>query len=250
MSGAVASPRRTALVTGAARRIGAAISACLHAAGYNLIVHYRQSAEDAQALCRRLNSLRPDSAQALGLDLSQFDAFDGFIAQAAARWDGLDALVNNASLFFPTPFGQVPAAQWDALLDANLKAPFFLCQAAQPWLAQRRGSVVNIADIHAFHGLAGFSAYSISKAGLIALTHSLAKDMAPAVRVNAVAPGAILWPERPVDEAEQAQILARVPLQRCGQPEDIAKAVRYLVQEADYVTGQVLAVDGGRHLFN
>jgi pteridine reductase len=249
VSGA-APPQRTALVTGAARRIGAAISACLHQAGYNLIVHYRQSAEEAQALCRRLNGIRPDSAQALAMDLSRIEDFAGFIAQAASRWDGLDTLVNNASAFFPTPFGQVQTVQWDELLDANLKAPFFLCQAAQPWLAQRRGSIVNIVDTHAFHGLSGFSAYSISKAGLISLTQCLAKDMAPAVRVNAVAPGAILWPERPLDEGEKAGILAHIPLQRCGQPEDIAKAVLYLAQDADYVTGQVLAVDGGRHLFN
>lgn len=240
---------RSALITGAARRIGAAIAERLHGAGYNVVVHYCRSAHEARALCERLNGLRSDSAQALAMDLSQTDGLDDFVEQAAQRWGGLDVLVNNASVFFPTPFGQTQAAQWSELLDANLKAPFFLSQAALPWLAQRHGSIVNITDIHAQRGLAGFSVYSVSKAGLIALTHCLAKEMAPRVRVNAVAPGAILWPERPADESEQAEILARIPLQRAGHPDDIAKAVLYLVQDADYVTGQVLAVDGGRSVF-
>lgn len=152
--------------------------------------------------------------------------------------------------FYPTTVGQTSETEWDGLQDANLKAPYFLCQAALPWLRLRRGCIVNITDIHAMRGLPGYSAYSVSKAGLVALTQCLAKELAPELRVNAVAPGAILWPERPVGDDEKASILARVPLRRPGCPDDIAKAVLYLVRDADYVTGQVLAVDGGRSLFS
>ncbi|TAN49605.1 MAG: pteridine reductase [Methylococcaceae bacterium] len=239
---------RCVLITGAAKRIGAAIAACLHAAGYNLIVHCHHSASDALALAETCNITRPDSARVLQLDLAQTEALDDFIAQAVSFWGSLDVLVNNASAFYPTPLQHTTAAQWQALLDANLKAPFFLCQAAVPWLKRRRGNIVNITDIHAARGLPGYAAYSASKAGLVSLTHCLAKELAPEVRVNAVAPGAILWPERAMDEAEQAGILARIPLQRLGCPADIAKAVLFLAQDADYVTGQVLAVDGGRSL--
>lgn len=241
---------RNALVTGAARRIGAAIATRLHKAGYKVIVHYHQSACEALALCERLNAARPDSAHALTMDLSQVDGPSDLARQAANHWGGLDVLVNNASAFYPTTFGQTSEAQWDTLLDANLKAPFFLCQAACLYLQQRHGSIVNITDIHADRGLPGFAAYSVSKAGLVAMTHCLAKELAPEVRVNAVAPGAILWPERLVGDAEKTEILARVPLQRPGCPDDIAKAVLYLVRDAGYVTGQVLAVDGGRSLFS
>lgn len=242
--------QRCALITGAARRIGASIAEHLHAAGYNLIVHYQHSSTEALALCAKLNAIRSDSARALGVDLTQTAVLYDFIQQAAASWDGLDVLVNNASLFYPAPLQQTTPVQWQTLLDVNLKAPFFLCQAALPWLRQRRGNIVNITDMHAMRGLAGYAAYTASKAGLASLTQSLAKELAPAVRVNAVAPGAILWPERPVDATEQADILARIPLQRLGCAEDIAKAVLFLARDADYVTGQVLAVDGGRSLFN
>lgn len=241
---------RSALITGAARRIGAAIAERLHGAGYDIIVHYRRSASEALALCERLNAERPDSACTLPMDLARTDGLDDFVRRAAAFRGGLDVLVNNASAFYPTAIGQTSAAQWDELQDANLKAPFFLCQAALPWLRQRRGSIVNITDVHATRGLPGYAAYSVSKAGLVAMTHCLAKELAPEVRVNAVAPGAILWPERAASDGEKADILARVPLQRPGCPDDIAKAVLYLVRDADYVTGQVLAVDGGRSLFS
>lgn len=241
---------RSALVTGAARRVGAAIAESLHQAGCNLIIHHRHSADEAVALCDRLNCLRPDSARSLAFDLSQTSGLESFVRQAAECWGGLDVLVNNASVFYPTPFGRTSEAQWDDLHSANLKAPFFLSQAAFPWLRQNRGCIVNLTDIHATRGLPGYAAYSASKAGLVSLTHVLAKELAPEVRVNAVAPGAILWPERPVDEDEKAAILARVPLGRAGDPRDIAKAVLYLARDADYVTGQVLAVDGGRGLFS
>lgn len=241
---------RSALITGAARRIGSAIAERLHGAGYNIIAHCRRSVSDAQALCERLNAARSGSARVLAIDLAQADSLDDFVRRAAAFWGGLDVLVNNASAFYPTAIGQTSETQWDELQDANLKAPFFLSQAALPWLRQGCGCIVNIADIHAMRGLPGYTAYSVSKAGLVSLTHCLAKELAPEVRVNAVAPGAILWPERAVSDEEKAGILARVPLQRAGSPDDIAKAVLYLVRDADYVTGQVLAVDGGRSLFN
>ncbi|HLF95888.1 MAG TPA: pteridine reductase [Methylococcaceae bacterium] len=240
---------KVALITGAARRIGASIARRLHEAGYNVIVHYGHSADTAEALCNELNAARPASALCLQANLHQVDRLPDFAWRAASLWDGLDVLVNNASVFQATPFHDAGEAQWDELLGVNLKAPFFLCQAAAPFLHDRRGAIVNIADLYAERPLPGYAIYSIAKAGLVAMTRALAKELAPEVRVNAVAPGAILWPEQETDSARQAEILARVPLRRMGNPEDIARAVLFLARDADYVTGQTLSVDGGRGLF-
>ncbi|MEW6038772.1 MAG: pteridine reductase [Pseudomonadota bacterium] len=242
-------PGKVALITGAARRVGATIAGHLHDQGYRVIVHYHRSEADALRLCESLNRRRNDSATAIGADLLELKALGPLVETAARRWGRLDVLVNNASVFYPTPMGSVTGQQWDELLGSNLRAPFFLIQHAMPWLAAGRGCVVNLADIHADRPLKNHPAYSIAKAGLVALTKSLAKELAPAIRVNAVAPGAILWPEQGTDASTQVEILNRIPLGRPGDPLDIAKAVTYFLDQAPYVTGQVLAVDGGRSLF-
>lgn len=240
---------KVALITGAARRIGACIARRLHEAGYNVIVHYGHSADTAEALCNELNAARPASALCLQANLLQVDNLADFAWRAAAMWDGLDVLVNNASAFFPTPFHDASEAQWDELIGVNLKAPFFLCQAAAPFLHEKRGAIVNIADIYAERPRPGYAIYSIAKAGLVAMTRALARELAPEVRVNAVAPGAILWPEQETNSAGQAEILSRVALGRMGDPDDIARAALFLSRDANYMTGQVLSVDGGRTLF-
>ncbi|MDT4332244.1 pteridine reductase [Methylomonas sp. MED-D] len=237
---------KTVLITGAARRIGAACASSLHEAGWNVVLHYYRSEAAALELAGALNDVRPDSAFTVKADLAEADQ-RGNLIEFVADLGGVDALVNNASAFLPTPFGRVAESDWDDLMAANLKAPYFLCQSLAAGLRRRRGSIVNIADIHAETGLPGYSVYSIAKAGLVAMTRCLAKELAPEVRVNAVAPGAILWPEQTGSEAAQAEILQRVALGRRGDPDDIAGAVRYLLT-ADYVTGQVLTVDGGRGL--
>ncbi|MDD2768698.1 MAG: pteridine reductase [Methylococcus sp.] len=240
---------RVALVTGAAKRLGAAIATHLHGQGYRVVVHYRHSEADALRLCQSLNRCRNDSAAAFGADLLELEALGRLIDRAANRWGRLDALVNNASTFYPTPMGGVTGRQWDELLGSNLRAPFFLIQQAIPWLRAAEGSVVNMVDVHADRPLPEHAAYGIAKAGLVALTKALARELAPKVRVNAVAPGAILWPERDADPARRAEILSRIPLARPGEPSDIARAVVYLLDQAPYVTGQVITVDGGRSLF-
>ncbi|MGX2041509.1 pteridine reductase [Methylocaldum sp. MU1018] len=241
---------KTALVTGAARRIGAEIARRLHAAGYNVVLHHHRSAADAEALCDELNAVRGDSARLLRADLRETGGLSAVIRQAAECWGGLDVLVNNASGFYATPLGTVTEAQWDDLLGSNLKAPFFLAQAAIPFLRLRNGCIVNIGDIHADRPLKAYSVYSLAKAGLSAMTRALAKELAPDIRVNGVAPGAILWPEHDMDGAKQAEILDRIPMKRAGDASDIARAVLFLVEDAPYVTGQILAVDGGRSLFS
>ena len=244
------SEARVALITGAGRRLGAAITAALHDAGYHVVLHCRQSVDDAESLAEGLNAKRANSARVVQGDLRDVAALPGLVTSTFSFWGALDVLVNNASAFYPTPFQSATDAMWEDLLGTNLKAPFFLARAAAPYLARRGGTIVNISDIHAEHMLEGFSIYSISKAGLVALTKSLAKELAPSVRVNGVAPGAILWPETASNPEEERQILARVPLARTGCPSDIANAVAFLVDRAPYVTGQILAVDGGRTLFN
>jgi pteridine reductase len=240
---------RVALVTGASRRIGAEIVRGLHAAGYQVLLHYHRSEEAARQLAGALNADRPDSVLALRADLDDTAALDELVRRAIDAWGHLDALVNNASTFYATPLGTVTESQWDALLGSNLKAPFFLCQAAAPHLASRQGAIVNLVDIYAERPLKGYPAYSIAKAGLAALTRSLAVELAPDVRVNGVAPGAILWPEQADGGQPQADILARIPLARSGSPGDIAGAVRFLLEGAPYITGQIIAVDGGRSVF-
>jgi pteridine reductase len=240
---------KVALVTGASRRIGAAIVRRLHAADFRVVLHYFRSAAEAEALAAELNQERPDSVRLLRTDLADTEALPAFIERAAGFWGRLDGLVNNASVFYPTPLGAVTVSQWDELTGSNLKAPFFLAQAVAGHLRQQRGAMVNIVDVYAERPLPGYPVYSIAKAGLAALTKALAVELAPDVRVNGVSPGAILWPEHGQDAAGQADILARVPLARSGAPGDIAEAVLFLMRDAPYVTGQILAVDGGRSLF-
>ncbi len=238
-----------ALITGAAQRVGAVIARHLHQHGMRVMIHYRNSARDAAALRDELLQQRPDSAAIIQADLLDTATLPALIEQSHARWGRLDALINNASSFYPTPLGAIGEQQWDDLLGTNLKAPLFLSQAAAPLLATQQGCIVNIADIHADRPLKGYPVYCIAKAGLVMLTKSLARELAPAVRVNAVAPGAILWPEHAA-AASREHILKRIALKRQGEPRDIAGAVRFLIAEAEYMTGQVLTVDGGRSLSN
>jgi len=243
-------PAPRALITGAARRIGACIARHLHQAGYDLILHYRHSATDAEQLAEELNAIRPGSCSSLQADLAEMAEVEQLAAEVQAT-GGLNLLVNNASSFYPTPVGQVSQQDWDALINSNLRAPFFLTQALTPLLKKSQGCVINLVDVHAERGLTGYPVYSIAKAGLKMMTLSLARELAPEVRVNGIAPGPILWPEAEASLSEDARqaVLDKTLLARTGRPEDIAGAVLYLSQ-AGYVTGQVLAVDGGRSLYS
>jgi len=239
---------KVALVTGAARRIGAAIVTRLHENGARIAIHYRGSASEAKTLATRLNETRDDSACTFQADLLDTEQGSRLIA-AVTHWAGrLDCLVNNASTFYPTPVGNITEADWEDLIGSNLKAPLFLSQAAQPQLQKHSGIIVNIVDIHAQRPLRNHAVYGPAKAGLAMLTRSLAKDLAPHIRVNGVSPGAILWPEDGMSDAAQQTILRQVPLQRPGDPDDIAGCVLYLWRDATYVTGQIIAVDGGRSI--
>lgn len=238
---------KTVLITGAARRVGATVARRLHAEGMNVVLHYRRSEGDALKLAQELNTMRPDSAITTQADLAEVECFASLI-EAALHWGRLDVLVNNASAFRATPFGKVSEPDWNMLMDSNLKAPFFLAQAAAPYLRRARGCIVNMADIYARRPLAGRSVYSVSKAGIAALTKSLALELAPEVRVNGVAPGIILWPSQGLDEQAKQAMLDSTALKRAGSPDDIAAAIVYLVRDAGYVTGQILAVDGGRSI--
>jgi len=240
---------KVALVTGAARRIGAAIARRLHASGASVIVHYRGAEAEAASLETELNALRAGSALRLKGDLLAPIAPKALVGAALERWGRIDLLVNNASAFYPTPMGEIEAGHWEDLVGSNLRAPLFLSQAAAPHLAQAQGSIVNIADLHARRPLKGYLVYSVAKSGLAALTCALALELAPSVRVNAVAPGAIAWPEDGQFESkERERIVASTPLRRMGTPEDVARAVHFLAT-APFVTGHVLAVDGGRSVF-
>lgn len=245
--------RPVALVTGAARRIGAGIARHLHAGGHDVALHYRHSQADMQALVAELNAVRAGSAMALQADLADFDRLPELVARSVGHFGRLDALVNNASEFFPTPFATATPAQWDALFSANARAPLFLSQAAAPHLRASRGAIVNLVDIHAERPLRDHVLYGMSKAALVHMTRALARELAPQVRVNAVAPGAILWPEPGADgagrsDAARDAMLAHTPLGRIGTPREIAEAVRWLLCDATYTTGHVLRVDGGRLL--
>jgi pteridine reductase len=238
---------KTALVTGAAKRVGRAIALELHTAGANLVVHYREAAAAAQALVDDMNAKRVGSAISLQADLLDGEACSTLVENSTAHFGRLDALVNNASSFFATPLGSIDESDWLDLIGSNLKAPLFLTQAAAPHLRQTRGAVVNITDIHAERPLAGYPLYCAAKAGLLGLTRALAVELAPEVRVNAVAPGPILWPDDAVFDAEaRERIVNHTLLKRAGSPQDIARTVRFLFNDAAYVTGQVLNVDGGR----
>ena len=239
--------QKIALITGAARRIGADIAKTLHEAGYGVVLHYHQAEEDASNLTKMLNKLRPDSAWMIKADFQSMHDVDSLIKQTLNVSNRLDVLVNNASDFYPTPMNTAIEQQWDDLMNCNLKAPFFLSQAAKPELDKTKGCIVNIVDIYAKSSLIDFPIYSISKSGLLGLTQSLAKEMAPEIRVNGVSPGVILWPEKDVDDKHD-EIIQHIPLQRQGSPEDIANAVLFLVRDAHYITGEVITVDGGKGL--
>jgi len=236
------------LVTGAARRIGAAIVTRLHANGARVAIHYRGSDDEARRLAASLNEQRPDSAATFQADLLQGEDI-GSLVENVIAWGGrLDALVNNASTFYPTPVGTITEKEWDDLVGSNFKAPLFLSQAAAPHLRKTGGGIVNIVDIHAQRPLRDHPVYGPAKAALAMLTRSLAKDLAPDIRVNGVSPGAILWPEDGMSESNQQTILRQVPLKRAGDPDDIAGCVLFLLRDAPYVTGQIIAVDGGRSI--
>jgi len=214
-----------------------------------VFLHYRSSKEAALQLCFELNQMRPDSAYMMQADLLNMAELEALASEACTAWGKIDVLVNNASSFYPTPVEDVTEQQWDELMGSNLKAPFFLAKLLSETLTDNKGCIVNIADIHAERGLMGYPVYSVAKAGLVAMTKILAKEFGPAVRVNGVAPGAILWPEHDLSEQERQDILQRVALKRNGKPTDIAKAVWFLINDANYMTGQILTVDGGRTLF-
>ena len=237
-----------ALITGSARRIGAVIARTLHGAGYDLALHCRNSRVELDALAAELETTRPGSTLVLQADLAEFDRLPELIAQAVGHFGRLDALVNNASGFEPTPIGSTTPAQWDALFASNARAPFFLAQAAAPHLQAGGGSIVNLIDIYAERPLRQHTVYCMAKAALLMMTKSLALELGPHVRVNAVSPGAILWPEDDGNSAAQDAMLARTPLGRTGTPEEVAEAVRWLLQDATYSTGHVLHLDGGRML--
>jgi len=240
--------QRVVLITGAAHRIGARIAHALHRAGANLVLHYRSSKVSAEVIAQQLNGQRAQSVVLVQGDLQDTRRIPQLIDEAAAVWGRLDVLINNASTFYPSPLGSVTEDQWQDLLGTNLRAPFFLSQAAAPFLRGTQGCIVNIADIHADRPLKNYPVYSIAKAGLVMLTKALACELGPEVRVNAVAPGAILWPEHGLDEVTKQRIVARTFLKRQGDPSDIAQAVLFLIRDAGYLTGQVLTVDGGRSL--
>jgi pteridine reductase len=236
------------LITGSGRRIGAALAADLHGRGYRIALHYQNSAAEAAALCTDFNQSRPDSAIALQANLGNPSSRDALIPAVMAHFGRLDVLINNASSFFPTPIGSGSDADWDALFDANARAPFFLSQAAAPHLAQNNGCIINLLDIFAERPKPKHTVYCMAKAAQRMLTQSLALELAPEVRVNGIAPGAILWPESGKTPAQKQAILDITPLARIGHVDEICKAVRFLIEDATYCTGQILAVDGGRLL--
>jgi pteridine reductase len=237
---------KIALVTGGAQRIGAQIVRTLHAAGMKVAIHYNASAAGAERLAAELNAVRPGSAVTVRGDLDDLGSAPELVAAVEARFGRLDALVNNASRFYPTPLDTATAAQWDELMGSNLRAPFFLAQAAAPLLRAAAGCIVNLVDVHAQRPLKDHPIYCMAKAANAMMVMSLARELGPAVRVNGVAPGAILWPDRELSDAAKQEILDRTALKRTGAMEDVARAVLFLVRDADYVTGQILAVDGGR----
>ncbi|KEF30502.1 FolM Alternative dihydrofolate reductase 1 [Marinobacter nitratireducens] len=239
-----------ALITGAAHRLGAHTARKLHQRGWNVAIHCRSRREQANTLADELNTLRHDSARVVQADLSRAAEVEALAQEAMAQWQRLDALVNNASVFYPNPVAEATLADWDTVMHTNLRAPFLLLQACLPALKQHSGAVVNLIDIYSERPLPDHPLYCASKAGLASMTQSLAKDLAPDIRVNGVSPGAILWPEgdAAIDESYQQSILAKTPLARTGTPDDIAGAIVFLICDAPFVTGQILSVDGGRSL--
>lgn len=240
---------KVVLITGGGKRVGAAICRRLHLAGATVMLHYRSSAGEARLLQAELNHARADSVALIQADLLDLAKLPAMVEQTIQTYGRIDALINNASSFFQTPVGEIEPADWDDLIGTNLKAPLFLSQAAAPALREAHGVIVNITDIHAERPLKNYVVYSVAKAGLIGLTRSLARELAPDVRVNAVAPGPILWPDdESFDELSRQRIISHTPLRREGAPEDIARAVHFLLADAGYVTGETIHVDGGRHM--
>jgi pteridine reductase len=241
---------KVVLVTGGAKRVGAAICAMLHEAGAAIAVHYRSSRGEAEALAERLNGVRDGSAHIVQADLLHTQELPAMVQQTIQRFGRLDAVVNNASSFFPTPLGEIADTQWEDLIGTNLKAPLFLAQAAASELRRNHGAIVNIVDIHAERPMQGHLLYSVAKTGLSGLNRALAQELAPFVRVNAVAPGVILWPAEGTwqDEETRRKIIAHTLLKREGEPADIARTVLFLLRDAPYITGQMIAVDGGRSI--
>lgn len=240
---------KVALITGAAKRIGAHVAKHLHQLNYRVIVHYQHSQSQAQSLVQALNIERENSACALRADLTEHQQVIELAQQSQQAFGRLDLLINNASAFYPTPVGSMQLNDWQALIGSNLQAPLFLSQALAPALHASKGNIINMLDIHAEKPLRQHTLYSIAKAGLVSMTLSLAQEMAPNVRVNGIAPGAILWPERPLSDSEKQQVLSDIPLKRLGNAQDIAEAVEYLVS-ANYVTGNIVKIDGGRSIAN
>ena len=241
---------KVALITGGARRVGAAVCRSLHAAGLDLMVHYRSSADDARALQAELNAVRAESVALVQADLLNVSSLPSMVNDTVRQFGRLDVLINNASSYYPTPVGEVGEDEWEDLMGTNLKTPLFLSQAAAPHLKRNHGCIVNIVDIHADRPMRNYLVYSVAKGGLLALTRALASELGPEVRVNGVSPGVILWPEdeRWSDEVARQRIIHTTLLKRVGEPEDIARTVRFLVLDAPYVTGQIIAVDGGRSI--
>lgn len=237
---------KVALITGGAHRIGASIARYLHAEGMNLVIHYRNSQDAAHQLQKELHSERPDSVVLVRGNLLTNGVLSNLVFETTESFGRLDVLINNASTFYPTPIGQASEKEWDDLIGTNLKAPFFLSQAAASALIENEGCIVNIADIYGDRPLKNHTIYSAAKAGLIMMTKSLARELGPKVRVNAVAPGVILWPEGQLDDMAKHRIIASTPLKRSGNPDDVARTVLFLVRDAEFITGQIMAVDGGR----
>ena len=239
---------KVVLITGGAKRVGAASARLLHAAGANLMIHYRSSAAEARALQDELNAVRAGSVALIQADLLDIGGLPSLVNQTVVTFGGLDVLLNNASSFYPTPVGTIAEKDWVDLMGSNLKAPLFLSQAAAPELKKRRGCIINITDIHAERPMKSYVVYSIAKAGLVGLTKSMARELAPEVRVNGIAPGPIMWPDGDTnfDEVSRQRIISHTMLKRAGDPIDIALAVRFFAMDTHFVTGQILAVDGGR----
>jgi len=239
---------KVVLITGAARRIGAETARVLHANGMNIVIHYRKTRTEALALQTELNNNRSGSVIIVQADLSKPKGITPLIKQCNETFGRLDILINNASSFYPTPIGSVTEEQWDDLMSSNLKAPFFLSQAAAPTLKKHKGCIINITDIHADRPLKEHPVYCMAKSGLVMMTKSLARELGPEIRVNAVAPGAIMWPENNLDELTKQRILSRTTLKREGTPRDIANTILFLITQAPYITGQIMTIDGGRSL--
>ncbi|MCN4145011.1 MAG: pteridine reductase [Thiohalomonas sp.] len=240
---------KVALITGGSQRVGAMTARLLHAAGANLILHYRHSRQSALELQTELNDKRNNSVILIQAELLETVKLKGIITKSIEQWGRMDILINNASSFYPTPMGTVTENDWDDLIGSNMKAPFFLSQAAAPHLEKQKGCIINIVDIHAQRPMEGHSVYNMAKAGLAMLVKTLAFELGPKIRVNGVAPGAIMWPAQEMDDLTKQRIVSRTYLKRKGSAEDIAKTVLFLASNADYISGQIIAVDGGRSLY-